>query len=221
MSRIVWVDVFAPTPMSGNPLAVILEPEGLDAARMQMLAAELGLSETVFVFPPESPEAAARLRIFTPSRELPMAGSPIVGAAWVIHTAGDMSSDGVVETGVGPLSVRVSGQVATMVQAPPEAGPVVDTDEVAAACGVVVAPGQDAQVWSTGLPQLMLPVASVDSLEAARPDHQEITRLSERDGWIGVSLYSLSGGDGPRIRVRVRHFAPAAARVLPRDHRMA
>ena len=96
MSRIVWVDVFAPTPMSGNPLAVILEPEGLDAARMQMLAAELGLSETVFVFPPESPEAAARLRIFTPSRELPMAGSPIVGAAWVIHSAGDMSTDGVV-----------------------------------------------------------------------------------------------------------------------------
>ncbi|MEW6583233.1 MAG: PhzF family phenazine biosynthesis protein [Actinomycetota bacterium] len=212
MGRIVWVDVFAPRPLSGNPLAVVLEPEDLDTERMQRLAAELGLSETVFVFPPDSPSAAARLRIFTPAAELPVAGHPVVGAAWVMHAAGDMSADGVVETGVGPLRVRVSGQVATMMQATPEAGALVDADEVAAACGVAAAGAGEApapaQVWSTGVPQLMLPVADTEVLAGARPDAAALARLGERDGWRGVSLYTLTGRDAGRVEAQVRHFAP-------------
>jgi trans-2,3-dihydro-3-hydroxyanthranilate isomerase len=208
MSRIVWVDVFAPAPLTGNPLAVVLDPEDLDATRMQALATELGLSETVFVLPPESPDHAARLRIFTPTSELPMAGHPVVGAAWVIHTAGDMGTAGLLETGVGPLAVRVSGQVATMVQAPPQAGPVVDAAEAADACGLAPAAALEAQVWSTGIPQLMLRVSSVEDLAAARPDGEALRRLGERDGWVGVSLYAITGTTNGRVETQVRHFAP-------------
>jgi trans-2,3-dihydro-3-hydroxyanthranilate isomerase len=162
------------------------------------------------VFPPESPEHAARLRIFTPAVELPMAGHPVVGAAWVIHTAGDMGTAGLVETGVGPLAVRVAGQVATMEQVPPQAGPVVDAHEVAAACGLAADAALDAQVWSTGIPQLMLRVPSVEHLAQTRPDGVALTRLGERDGWLGVSLYAITEeGDG-RVEAQVRHFAPGA-----------
>lgn len=210
MSRIAWVDVFAPGPLTGNPLAVVLEADGLDTARMQALAAEFGLSETVFVFPPESPEHAARLRIFTPAIELPVAGHPVVGAAWVIHTAGDMGADGHLETGVGPLAVRVAGQVATMQQMPPQAGLVVDAPEAAAACGLPADAALDAEVWSTGIPQLMLRVPSVEHLARARPDREALTRLGERDDWMGVSLYAITEqGDG-RVEAQVRHFAPGA-----------
>lgn len=210
MGRIVWVDVFASAPLTGNPLAVVLEADGLDATKMQALAAEFGISETVFVLPAESPEHAARLRIFTPKVELPMAGHPVVGAAWVIHTAGDMGAEGHLETGVGPLAVRVSGQVATMQQAPPVAGPVVDVQEVAVACGLPPAAALDARVWSTGVPQLMVRVPSVDDLAQVCPDGAELTRLGERDGWIGVSLYSITEADaaGGKVDAQVRHFAP-------------
>lgn len=214
VSRIVWVDVFAPTPMSGNPLAVVLEADD-DASHMQALAAELGLSETVFVLPARAPEAAARLRIFTPARELPVAGHPVVGAAWVMHTVGAMGPEGLLETGVGPLPVRVSGQVATMVQAPPTAGPLVDAAEAAAACGVRAAEHPPAQVWSTGVPQLMLPVADAEALAAARPDPELLARLGARDGWLGVSLFAVTGREGARAEARVRHFAPGVG--VPED----
>jgi trans-2,3-dihydro-3-hydroxyanthranilate isomerase len=212
MSRIVWVDVFASAPMTGNPLAVVLEADGLEPARMQELAAELGISETVFVLPPASPDHAARLRIFTPRLELPMAGHPVVGAAWVISTAGDMGGEGSLETGVGPLEVRVSGQVATMMQAPPVAGPTVNAVEVATACGLPPEAALDARVWSTGIPQLMVRVPTVQELADARPDGLEIARLGERDGWVGVSLYAITDAEAKtgRVEAQVRHFAPGA-----------
>ena len=75
------LDVFTDTPFQGNPLAVVLDGEGLDTAAMQKIAGEFNLSETVFVFPPEEAGNNAALRIFTPSAELPFAGHPTVGTA--------------------------------------------------------------------------------------------------------------------------------------------
>jgi trans-2,3-dihydro-3-hydroxyanthranilate isomerase len=79
--RYVTLDVFTETPLAGNPLAVVLEADGLDTAAMQAIAREFNLSETVFVLPPDDPRHRARLRIFTPQRELPFAGHPTVGTA--------------------------------------------------------------------------------------------------------------------------------------------
>jgi trans-2,3-dihydro-3-hydroxyanthranilate isomerase len=207
--RLVWVDVFAARPLTGNPLAVVLDADAWDSDRMQALAAELGLSETVFVLPAEAPEHVARLRIFTPVRELPMAGHPVVGAAWVLAADGRLAGAGRVETGVGPLGVRVAGQVATMEQAPPQALDEVDPTAVSRACGVEPAPSPPTRVWSTGLPQLMMPVPDVEALAAARPDASALAALSREAGWIGVSLYALEASNGRRAEARVRHFAPA------------
>ncbi|GJD57834.1 PhzF family phenazine biosynthesis protein [Methylobacterium dankookense] len=79
--RFVILDVFTQTPLAGNPLAVVLDAEGLDGAAMQAIAREFNLSETVFVLPPAEARHRARLRIFTPTRELPFAGHPTVGSA--------------------------------------------------------------------------------------------------------------------------------------------
>ena len=79
--RFVTLDVFTDTPLAGNPLAVVLDGEGLDTPRMQALAREFNLSETVFVRAPADPRHRAALRIFTPGAELPFAGHPTIGTA--------------------------------------------------------------------------------------------------------------------------------------------
>src|ERR1700760_2689457 len=90
--RFQTLDVFTETALAGNPLAVVLDAEGLNDARMQGIAAEFNLSETVFVFEPRDAVNSARVRIFTPKRELPFAGHPTVGAAALIadQRAGDL-----------------------------------------------------------------------------------------------------------------------------------
>ena len=82
--RFQTLDVFTETALAGNPLAVVLDADGLDDARMQAIAAEFNLSETVFVFEPRNAINTARVRIFTPKRELPFAGHPTVGTAALI-----------------------------------------------------------------------------------------------------------------------------------------
>lgn len=205
--RLRWLDVFAAAPLAGNPLAVVWEAESWSGEAMQGLARELGLSETVFVLPARE-GGDARLRIFTPGRELPMAGHPVVGAAWALHDEGATGARATLETGAGPLAVRADGGGATMVQPRPRPGPEVDAAEVAAACGARAAFAPAAQVWSTGLPQLMLPLADLEALSAARPDLDALVGLGARDGWTGVSAYVVTERAEGRLAVRVRHFAP-------------
>lgn len=207
MSRLAWVDVFAAEAMTGNPLAVVLDADAWPGGRMQAFAAELGISETAFVLDPRD-GGDHRVRIFTPVRELPMAGHPVVGSAWVLRAAGQIGERAVLETDAGPLAVRVRGSVATMDQATPAAGAEVDGEEAARAAGVRLAGGAPpARIWSTGVPQLMLP-ADLDALESARPDHEALRALGERDGWVGVSVYAVTGSRDDRLLARVRHFAP-------------
>lgn len=207
MSRLAWVDVFAAEAMTGNPLAVVLDADSWTSERMQAFAAELGISETTFVLDPRD-GGDHRVRIFTPVRELPMAGHPIVGTAWVLRAAGQIGEHAVLETDAGALAVRVRGSVATMDQATPAAGAEVDGEEAARAAGVRLADGgPPARIWSTGVPQLMLP-ADLDSLESARPDHDALREIGERDGWVGISAYAITGSRDDRLLARVRHFAP-------------
>ncbi len=86
--RFVQVDVFTDTPFCGNPLAVILDGQGLTGAQMQAIAREMNLSETTFVLPSTDAAAHARVRIFTPQLELPFAGHPVVGTSYVLVTEG-------------------------------------------------------------------------------------------------------------------------------------
>ncbi len=109
--RFLQLDVFASDPGNGNPLAVVVDADGLDAARMQAIAAWLNLSETVFFLPPDA-GADYHVRIFTPKMELPFAGHPSVGAAWAAVELGLATSrDGELmqQCAAGLLPVRVHG----------------------------------------------------------------------------------------------------------------
>jgi trans-2,3-dihydro-3-hydroxyanthranilate isomerase len=104
------VDVFTERPLEGNPLAVFPNALGLDDVMMQNIARELNLSETVFVFPASRAECAARIRIFTPTREMDFAGHPTIGASFVLLDEGivpKQSEQFVLEENIGPVPIRV------------------------------------------------------------------------------------------------------------------
>ena len=105
-------DVFTDRLHGGNPLAVVPDARGLSDAQMQAIAREFNYSETVFVFPPENKANTRRVRIFTPGSELPFAGHPTVGCAYVLAAIGELALDGdetriIFEEGVGPVPVII------------------------------------------------------------------------------------------------------------------
>ena len=106
------VDVFTDRAFGGNQLAVLPDARGLTTEQMTAITREFNYSETVFVLPPEDPANTRKLRIFTPGSELPFAGHPTVGTAFVLATTGDIRLDGdetriVFEEGVGPVPVLI------------------------------------------------------------------------------------------------------------------
>lgn len=197
-ARIRWVDVFATAPLTGNPLAVLLCETHPPAAAMQALAAELGLSETVFAAPGEVPS----LRIFTPATEIPMAGHPLVGAAWVLRDEGWIADDAVLATAGGDVVVAAGADGARIAPPPPRFVRTVTADDLAAALGTARAGG--APVWNAGLSQVMLEVPAPQSLA---PDHGAIGAIGARDGWDGVSAYRIEHATPGRVQAEVRHFA--------------
>ena len=105
-------DVFTDTPFGGNQLAVLPDAAGLTDEQMLAITREFNLSETVFVFPPDDPKNTRRLRIYTPSGELPFAGHPTVGTAYVLAQTGEITLTGeetriIFEEGVGPVPVLI------------------------------------------------------------------------------------------------------------------
>jgi trans-2,3-dihydro-3-hydroxyanthranilate isomerase len=201
-----WVDVFATGPLSGNPLVVATADAMPSAARMQALAAEFGVSETVFAEPGDPP----RLRIFTPTAEIPMAGHPLVGTAWVLRRIGWIAGDGVLAAPGGEVAVAADDHGARMTRPHPVAQGHADAHALALLLGADAAGG--APIWHAGLPQAMLEVHDLDVLA---PDHDGLRALGEEEGWAGVSAYVLrpSGADGPdrdeegSPTAEVRHFA--------------
>jgi trans-2,3-dihydro-3-hydroxyanthranilate isomerase len=226
--RFYTTDVFTTRPFGGNPLAVFPRADGLDARRMQLIAAELNLSETVFVFPPEDPAHACRLRIFTPRTELPFAGHPTVGCAHVLVRLGAIPFDGgtievIFEEGVGPVRVSVHpgpdgglGAAYLWAARPPESGPEPPARESIARMlslepgAVLETPRDRVQALSCGVPFLFVPLAHRSALARAR---------LQRDGWEATlasfwapHLYVFSHRSDEtdaEADVHARMFAPA------------
>ena len=120
--RFSLVDVFAETPFSGNPLAVVLDSEGLSTEEMQQITRWLNLSETTFLLPPSTPEADYRVRIFTLERELPFAGHPTLGSchAWLEHGGQPRAAGEIVqECGAGLVRIRRQEEGRLAFEAPP------------------------------------------------------------------------------------------------------
>ncbi|GLK57440.1 trans-2,3-dihydro-3-hydroxyanthranilate isomerase [Methylopila capsulata] len=177
--RYVILDVFTDRAYAGNPLAAVLDTEGLDAAGMQMIAREFNLSETVFLLPAEVDGRKARLRIFMPHKELPFAGHPTVGAAVLLGLLTGVGSkeEGAfeVEEAVGVISCRVrlanrtSGRASfTLPRLPEPAGEPPTVAQAAAALGIspdeIGFDGHSVSRFSAGNPFTFVPVKNADAV---------------------------------------------------------
>jgi trans-2,3-dihydro-3-hydroxyanthranilate isomerase len=172
------VDVFTQTPLEGNPLAVLTSAVGLDARTMQQIARELNLSETVFIVPPQRADCVARLRIFTPRKEMDFAGHPTVGAGFILAQRGFVpsgSSRFCVEENVGAIAIHLDPEERAMVwlRTPAvEDGPTVERGQAAAL--LTLAPnelaGSSPQILSAGNPTLFIALTSQAAVDAASLD---------------------------------------------------
>ena len=201
--RYVIADVFTDTPFVGNPVAVVLDAEGMSTGQMQQIAAEFGYSETTFVLPPEDRANTAHVRIFTPTREIPFAGHPNVGTAFVLAsyaTAKDETLPEVLlfEEAAGLVPVRLlknNGTISGAELRVPEllscraevsAGQVAACLSLEAEC--ISTAVHQPLVASVGLPFLIVELASRDALRRCVPNLQGF-----RAGRCGVHLCLYPG----------------------------
>jgi trans-2,3-dihydro-3-hydroxyanthranilate isomerase len=224
--RFVQVDVFTETPFCGNPLAVILDGQGLAGEQMQAIAREMNLSETTFILPPTDAAAQAKVRIFTPQLELPFAGHPVVGTSYVLATEGPIprpqgNFEIRLELGVGMLPVEIAcinGAVTqiTMTQRTPQFLAILPPDDVrqlARGLGLnlqdIVSTGLPAQLVSTGLPQLLVPVGSLAAVQAINLELGPLHSICQR--YDTHSLYVFTRETlTANAHIHTRLFAPLA-----------
>jgi trans-2,3-dihydro-3-hydroxyanthranilate isomerase len=187
------VDVFTDSAFTGNPLAVVLEGDDLSTEQMQAIAREFNLSETAFPVAATSPDAAYRLRIFTPQSELPFAGHPSIGSALVMRSVGRVSDGRILqECGAGLLPVVIDGDTATLTGGAAHLGDVVDAAPVLAAVGLDVgdAVGDPVRSAGMGIDFGYLHVRP-DAVERAAPDSTGLRALA-----AGVGVFVFSYVDG-------------------------
>ena len=178
------VDVFAPGPFAGNPLAVVFDADGLTTEQCQALAFEFHLSETSFVCAPTEPGADYRIRIFTPFAELPFAGHPSVGAAHTLVRTGRLPAGTVrQECGAGVLDLEVDDDGARLTGGRPTLGDGPAPAELAAAVGLGEADvtGVPADVAGCGLPFAFLSVRP-EAVDRAVPDQPALDALGVGEG---------------------------------------
>jgi trans-2,3-dihydro-3-hydroxyanthranilate isomerase len=203
--EISWIDVFTDRPFAGNRLAVVPDADELEPAEMQTLAAELGLSETTFVL-----EGSSRLRIFTPTAELPLAGHPVVGAVVELGRLGRLADgEHVFLTGVGETPVELADGVATMTQ--PDLTVHRELDAVLCAMLLGLEPDDVADqpvVCETAVPQGFVQVRDRGALARIRPQLEGIARVTADA--IGLAAWCEHDGE-----VHLRFFAPQMG--IPED----
>ena len=198
------VDVFTPTPLSGNQLCVVPDPVELDDATMQALAKEIGFSETTFVTEAEGDRYA--MRIFTPDAELPFAGHPTLGTAFVLVSEGRVTSPGTQATAAGEVMVEVDGasNTAWMTQLPVEFGRAFEDRElIARATGLEpddLEPGLPVQTVTTGLRWTVVPVRDAQRLARAQRDARALEEVVAVSGDEGLYLFAV-GDDGATARM--------------------
>lgn len=216
------LDVFTDTRFGGNPLAVVLDADGLSSERMQIIAAEFNISETVFVLKPAVSGAnRKKLRIFTPAVELPFAGHPTVGASYLLAKLGLVEIDPanpvmVLEEGVGDVPVSLlmgaNGMCATRMSVPrmPERGPQPPANaELAAMVSLTendLLPG--AAAYSCGVPFLFVPVRDREAIARAKLRTDLWEKLLSK--WWAKSLFLFTTDTVSRdAQLHARVFVPA------------
>jgi PhzF family phenazine biosynthesis protein len=212
--RFKQVDVFTRVPFRGNPVAVVLQSEGLSADDMQRIAGWTNLSETTFVLPPSSSSADYRLRIFTPRAELPFAGHPTIGSAHAVLEAGVATAKAGrlrQECGAGILDLQVDGDMLWL-----------DSPRATESALDRLQPLEDAlgakaegtpKILNVGPRWLVAELADASAVAKLVPDMPKLAALSLRLEIGGVTVYGVAG-DGDAA-IHVRSFAPAHG--IPED----
>jgi trans-2,3-dihydro-3-hydroxyanthranilate isomerase len=210
----VTVDVFTDRRFGGNPLAVFPEAGGLSDEQMQLIAAEFNYAETTFVLPPEDPAHTARVRIFTPKAELPFAGHPNVGTAFVLAASGRATGDRLVfeeKAGLVPMDIRrEAGIVVSARLAAPQ--PLTVIDEVSPAIvAEAVGLAESAIVGrpviaSTGVPFLFAELKSREALRAAAGRRDTFEKHLPPGRAVGIHLFVPVTEDA--VALQARMFAP-------------
>jgi trans-2,3-dihydro-3-hydroxyanthranilate isomerase len=225
------LDVFTSQPLAGNALAVVLDAQGLDGPRMQSIAREFNLSETVFVLPPTDPAHRASVRIFTPGREVPFAGHPTVGTAVLL---GVLDRDGeagtaalVLEEPIGlvPCTVDVSGSGVgraefALPRLPRRLGSLPDRAVLAHGLGIDAAEigfaDHEPAIYSAGNPFRCVPLRSREAVTRARPNGEafEVAFGQPEDGFTNAFVYCAEPLErGSAFHARM--FAPSVG--VPED----
>ena len=204
------VDVFTRIPFAGNPVAVVLEAQGLSVLDMQRIAAWENLSETTFVLPPAAAGADYRLRIFTPRAELPFAGHPTIGSTHAVLEAGIVRPEtGRLrqECGAGILDLQVDDETLWLESPQATATPLHESDLLFLKNSLKEEIKQEPLIINVGPRWLVAQLADAEALARLLPDLQAVAELSNRLSIGGITVFGVSG-DG-RSAFHVRSFAPA------------
>jgi trans-2,3-dihydro-3-hydroxyanthranilate isomerase len=218
----VTVDVFTDRKFGGNPLAVVTDATALSSEQMQAIAAEFNLAETTFVLPPKDPSHTAEVRIFTPKAELPFAGHPNIGTAFVLARAGESHGRGITgsrlafEEKAGLVALDLVREkdavVAAHLAAPQQLslGENIDPTLVAEACSLSVDQIETAVHWpvvaSCGIGFVFVELKSRSALASAQGRMDIFARHLPMERAVGIHLYVRSKGDA--VDIQSRMFAP-------------
>lgn len=220
-------DVFTETRFGGNPLAVLPHADGLSDEQMQQITREFNFSETTFVFPPKDAANTRSVRIFTPAREVPFAGHPNVGTAFVLASTAQLGAIGSSQSvrfeekaGLVPVTISAEGgRVRACELAAPQPlslGKTIAPEIVAAAVSLaaedIVTRTHQPRVASVGLPFLFVELRDRSALQRARADVAKFERILSED--VRPSIYMYTRGDDG-FDLRARMFAPLSG--VPED----
>jgi len=201
--RYVVADVFTDTPLAGNQLAVFTDARGLDEGEMQRLAREMNFSETVFVLPAEG-DGNARMRIFTPSDEVPFAGHPTLGTAFVLAAPMQLTQVRL-ETKMGTVAVALEREgdrivFGRMQQPLPAWRPF--EDEAVLIAGLGVARSElPVELYDNGMHHVYVALRSEEAVAALRPD---LSAFADAPAVLGINVFA---GEGSRWKTRM--FSPS------------
>jgi trans-2,3-dihydro-3-hydroxyanthranilate isomerase len=220
--RFVTLDVFTAERFTGNPLAVVLDAEGLDTAAMQTIAKEFNLSETVFVFPPSEPRQRADIRIFTPARELPFAGHPTVGTAVLLALLDQDGQPGAAafglkeQVGIVPCAVEVQDEMSgsarfRLPRLPFTWGEGKESADCAWALGLdPTEVGFERHVpsrHSAFVAYDLVPVASLEALAKSKPQGEAFDKVFGDSDHPAAYVYARTPHESA-LRFRARMFGP-------------
>lgn len=210
--RYTVVDAFSATPLQGNPVAVVVDAEGLDTDAMQRIARWTNLSETTFILPPTASSATHRVRIFTPRSELPFAGHPTLGSAHAAREYGLVGAEHELlqECGAGLVAVRVDAD-GYRLKLPPAAQTVLSaqaTNTLHRLIGRTIDTTRAPFIVDVGPHWIVARAVDRDALLALQPDFTQLASLERELGVTGLTLFADATNEGVPA-LEVRSFAPS------------